>query len=342
VTAIRLPYIQAFKDRHGKRRYYFRRPGFKRAALPGLPGSKAFMSAYQAAMESRTPPGLIGAERTKPGTMAALIIAYYASAEFSQLRDVTKSSYRGVMERMRTEHGHKLVGDLEPRHVREMMDARSGTPGAAGNYLKRLRTLMRFAVDRDWRDSDPTVRVRAPRVASEGFRAWTEADIAQFLERWGEGSRPRLAIALLLYTAQRRSDVVKLGRQNLKGDTIWLRQQKTGASLVIPIHPDLKRELDRVPQGQLTFLQTHYGKPFTSAGFGGWFSDRARDAGLPARSSPHGLRKAAARRLAEAGCSVHEIMAITGHKSLNQVAPYTQSADQAHLAAAAIAKTSRG
>jgi integrase len=44
------------------------------------------------------------------------------------------------------------------------------------------------------------------------------------------------------------------------------------------------------------------------------------------------LRKAAARRLAEAGCSANVIAAVTGHKSLREVARYTAAADQLRLA----------
>jgi integrase len=59
-------------------------------------------------------------------------------------------------------------------------------------------------------------------------------------------------------------------------------------------------------------------------------------AGLPPDLSPHGLRKAAARRLAEAGASPHQIAAITGHASLKEVERYTLSASQPILAKAAM------
>lgn len=208
--------------------------------------------------------------------------------------------------------------------------------GAANNYLKSLRTLMTFAVERGWRRDDPTTAVRRVKTNPGGYRAWSEADITLFKARWPSGSKPRLALALLLYTAQRRSDVIGMGRQHIRDGRIHLRQQKTGTALAIPIHADLVREIEQLPRDQLTFLQTQSGSPFTAAGFTNWFVDRARMAGLPPRSSPHGLRKAAARRLAEAGCTAHEIMAITGHKSLNQVAPYTATADQERLADTAI------
>jgi integrase len=92
------------------------------------------------------------------------------------------------------------------------------------------------------------------------------------------------------------------------------------------------------PADHLTLLTTQTGKPFSAAGFGNWFRDRCNEAGLP-HCSAHGLRKAAARRLAEAGCTTHEIAAITGHASLREVQRYTKAADQARLAQAAMART---
>src|SRR5262249_11148250 len=80
-----------------------------------------------------------------------------------------------------------------------------------------------------------------------------------------------------------------------------------------------------------TFLVTERGAPFTSAGFGNWFRERCNEAGL-SQCSAHGLRKAAATRLANAGCSTDQIKAITGHKSLSEVARYTRAADQQRLA----------
>jgi len=106
--------------------------------------------------------------------------------------------------------------------------------------------------------------------------------------------------------------------------------------LSIPLHPRLQAELARWPADNLSFLATTGGKPFSPVGFSNWFSECARKAGLPKNSSPHGLRKAAARWLAEAGCSALEIAAITGHASLKEVERYTKSAAQGRLAASAI------
>ena len=68
-----------------------------------------------------------------------------------------------------------------------------------------------------------------------------------------------------------------------------------------------------------------------------WFREECDKAALH-HCSAHGLRKAAARRLAEAGCTAHEIAAITGHASLREIVRYTKAADQRKLAAAAMEK----
>ena len=121
---------------------------------------------------------------------------------------------------------------------------------------------------------------------------------------------------------------------------IAVRQEKTGASLLIPIAPELAEALALVPRTNMTFLLTERGAPFTAAGFGNWFRDRCDEAGLP-QCSAHGLRKLAATQLANAGCSEREIMAITGHKSVSEVSRYVKAADQDRLAGQAMVKMSK-
>ena len=192
---------------------------------------------------------------------------------------------------------------------------------------------MKHAVEIGLRADDPTRDVRAIRVRSDGFHSWSDAEIAQFEKCHPIGSRARLAFALLLYTGQRRSDVVRMGCQHVRDGVLTVRQQKTGTKLSIPVHPTLQAILNAVSDN-LTFLTTQFGKPFTSNGFGNWFRNQCN----APQCSAHGLRKAAARRLAEAGCTAHEIASITGHASLKQIAHYTRAADQGRLASAAMEK----
>jgi integrase len=121
-----------------------------------------------------------------------------------------------------------------------------------------------------------------------------------------------------------------MGRQHVRNGVISVRQEKTRAALEIPVHSKLQAIIDATP-GDLTFLVTEKGQPFSSAGIGNAFRQWCDEAGLP-HCSAHGLRKAACRRLAEAGCSEKQIAAISGHLSLSEVQRYTRDADQARLA----------
>jgi integrase len=332
-------YIHRFKDRHGHVRHYFRRPGCKQVALPGLPGSAEFMAAYQAALAGE--PMAPGASRVAAGTISALVVQWYQSAGFRQLSPSTKATYRGIVERFRAEHGEKRVAMLEATHIRRLIAAKTDTPAAANNLLSLIRLLMRFAVEEDWRRDDPTLGVRKIRFKTEGFHTWTEDEIKKFEAKWPVGTRERLAFALLLHTGQRRSDVIRMGRQHVRDRTIDVVQQKTGTRLALPLSFALREALAACPSDQLTFLVTKDGAPFTAAGFTNWFRDSCNAAELPKGCSPHGLRKAAARRLAEAGCSASAIAAVTGHRTLSEVSRYTRAADQGRLAETAMEAVGR-
>jgi integrase len=171
----------------------------------------------------------------------------------------------------------------------------------------------------------------------EGFRTWGEEEIAGFRRHHAKGTRARFAFELLLNTVQRRNDVIRMGPQHIRDGFLHVQQSKTGARLRLPIMPELQAALVANPTRHLTFLTTGNGKPFTSAGFGNWFRDVCNEAGLQGFSA-HGLRKAGCRRLAEAGCTAHEIMAWSGHRTLSEIELYTRAADQVAMARAAMAK----
>jgi integrase len=325
------------EDQHGRKRVRFRKAGFS-TYLTGIPWSEDFMRQYAAALEGvQAQTNNMGAGmRTMPGSVNALIVSYYRSPEFRGLKASTQTVRRNVIERFRNEHGTKPVARLGRGHIKEIIGAKAGTPEAANNLLKVLRVLLSHGVEIGMIDSNPAIGVKRYRSKSEGVHTWSESEIAQFQKRHSIDTRPGLALALLLYTGQRRSDAVRMGWQHVQGDTIAVRQQKTSTPLAIPMHPELARALNATPRTNLTFLLTERGKPFTAAGFGNWFRDRCDEAALP-QCSAHGLRKAAATRLANAGCSTDQIKAITGHKSLSEVARYTRAADQQRLARQALA-----
>src|SRR5262245_31860846 len=333
----RLPkYVHGFIDRHGRPRFYFRRPGFESKPLHGLPYSAEFMADYEAAMAGQPLP--VGAHRARPGTMWALAQSYFASPEFRTLRQSTQRAYRGTIERLCKDHGDKRVADLRREHVVKLMAARAEQPGAANGLRMVRRVMLKHAIEIGLRSDDPTRDVRAIRVRTGGHHSWTDDEIAQFERHHPIGSRAWLALALLLYTGQRRGDVVRMGAQHIRNGALYVRQEKTGVELMIPVHPALAAIIAAVPRDHLTFITTRRGGPFQGSAFSRWFREQCDTAGLP-HCSAHGLRKAAARRLAEAGCTAHEIGAITGHATLTELVRYTGAADQRRLAEGAMAKT---
>lgn len=347
MARFRLKYVDEFPDRYGVVRRYFRRPKGKRIPLPGEPGSREFHEAYQAALEATSGPvEPKRRERGDPGTFDRLAGEYFASSDYMRLGRDTRRAYRGVIERFTTIHGKRLVRQMKREHIKRILAGMVDRPGAATELLKKLRILIRFAIDLGWIETDPTTGIK--KFKGGEFHSWTEAEIAQFEAAYAIGTRERTAFALHLYTGQRRSDVVKMGWPDVSAGTVQVvasegfdvAQKKTAEKLWIPIHPSLAAVLEAWPKKHVTILCTSFGRPFSAAGYGNWFRDAVVAAGLPDRCSSHGLRKAAGRRLAEAGCSEKEIAAILGHKTLQEVARYTRAADQRRLATAAITRLS--
>ena len=333
---IRLKYVHAFRDRAGRMRYYFRRHG-KRSPLPGLPGSGEFMDAYSTLLSNR-PQDVELRPTAAPKTFAALAIRYYGSPQYQSLSASSRTNYRRVIDGFLEQHGHRRVDQMTREHVDIVIGKMVNKPGAGIILLKRIRTLIRYAMALGWTDRDPTAGVKG--YKSKEIHTWNEGEISIFEKRWPEGTREHLAFALLLYTGQRGSDVYRMTWADIVGDAIRVAQQKTAAKLTIPIHDALHRVLLLAKRNHAPILVTNYGDRFSVKGFGQMISAAIHEAGLPERCKAHGLRKAAARRLAEAGCSVNEIAAITGHKTLAEVERYTRAADQERLARQAIQRQS--
>jgi integrase len=294
------------------------------------------MQAYQDALAAA--PVAIGKElRSNPGSVSVAIAEYYGSQAFRSLSGGTPAQRRAILERFRGGHGQMPLASLPKEFVVALLDTME--PNAARLWLKTFRHFIRWAEQRKLIRDDPTwgIRVKVPK--SDGHHTWAEDEIGAFEARHAVGSKARLALALGLFTAQRRGDVTRIGRQHIRNGVLTVRQQKTGAMLAIPVHAELQKIIDATPIGHLTLLTTRFGRSYRDNNFSDQFRAWCDDAGLPRRCVFHGLRKAALTGLADAGCTAHEIAAISGHTSLREVERYTRAADQVRLAKAAMAKT---
>jgi integrase len=318
--------------RKGKaRRIRFRAKGVD-TYLPYPPSGPEFERAYADAMAGVVEwQGNIGGSRTKAGSFDALAVSYYRSTKFTGLRESTQRVYRLIIERFREKHGHRIIRELRYEHIDAIIGAMSDRPQAGNRLLSILKIMLDHAVAKRWIVHNPTLSVDGFKKKTKGIHTWTEDEIAAYEARHPVGTKAHLALVLLLYTAQRRSDVVAMGWSQIKGKVIAVKQIKTGAELDLFMLPALADAIRSLPRDKPTFLTTELGKPFTAAGFGNWFRDRCNEAGLP-QCSAHGLRKAAARRMAEGRMSGDIIKAVTGHSNLQQVSVYTADANQAALA----------
>jgi integrase len=333
-----LPFVERWCDRHGKMRYYFRRRGAPRIALKGEPGSEEFHACYAAALHGVSEGGDSQPKIARPGngTLAALIVSYKQDPAFRDLRQTTKAGYISRLNVIQREHGERSVAGLNRARIETMLAAYDDRPASKLDTLKKLRILTKHAIKIGWIGADPTSGIK--RTKGGTIKSFTEEEIQQFEICWPIGTKQRTAFALMLYTGQRRSDVHRMTWQDISHKTgrIKVQQQKTGAKIQIPLHRNLLEVLEQARHNHVTIINTEYGQPFTVDGFSDFMRDAITAAGLPLDCQPHGLRKAAGRRLAEAGCTTKQIMAILGHKSLAEAERYTSEADQIRLATAAI------
>jgi integrase len=279
----------------------------------------------------------------RAGSVAAVVAAYLDSQQaFASKSAGTQRMRRGILNRFRDAHGERPFAQLPPQWIEALLDSKP--PHAARSWLVTLRSLCQFALKRGWLRADPTKDIKLQAIKSDGHHTWTNAEIAQYEAHYPIGTRERLAFALLLCSAQRRSDVVRMGRQHLSDcldeelralgvrKMLSIRQQKTGKLLVVPVHPALQTVLDATPSEHLTFLTTENGKPYGGNYLTESFRQWCTAVGLPTRCRPHGLRKAFCRRMIEAGVDCRLIMAFTGHESMKELIRYTKAASQALLA----------
>ena len=327
------PYVERWCDRHGKIRLYFRRRGAKRIPLPPI-GSLEFEQTYAAALAGST---AFTRVEIKSGSITALIASYKRSDRYVELRTTTKIGYSSRIEALRSAHGDRSVAGLtRERIINGILAPYAGRPGARLAVLKMLRVLIRHAIDIGWLKHDPSFGIKRPKTNE--IRSWTDDEIAAFEKHWPIGTKQRLAFALMLYTGQRRSDVHRMTWADVNGSTIRVTQQKTGEKLTIRLHEYLWAILAATGREHVTILNTVFGQPFTVDGFSQWMRSAIVAAGLPLDCQPHGLRKAAGRRLAEAGCSAHEIMSVLGHRTLQEAERYTRDANRKQLSEAAITR----
>lgn len=340
---VKLRFVVEDVDRHGNRRIYFRRKGSPKVRLRAEPGSEAFLDEYKSASVAE-PKQATEHQPAQAGSFRWLCERYYRSAEFIQLGDSTRRVRRGLLDALceRNNSAQKRFAYMLPRHIREIRDEKVHTPGAANGRLKALRQLFAWAKEAGIATTNPAREVPYLSSGSDGFHTWTVEEVQAYEAAHPIGTMARLAMALLLYTGVRRSDVVQLA-PNMERDGVLYFTETKGANTKtrkrasgrkqreLPILPQLRAILDATTLGASSYIVSEFGRPFLAASFGNRFRKWCDDAGLT-HCSAHGLRKAGATIAAENGATEHQLMSIYGWESPKQAALYTRKVNRHRLA----------
>lgn len=315
------------RTRHGRVKFYYRPDkSMPRVRLPDDPASDAFMAAYRAALAGETAPA---APRDGPAVgLRWLVARYQESGDWCGLAYGTRRARSNIFKTAIERSGNMDFRDIDRATMQESIDSRRDTPAQALCFLKAMRGLFRWALINEHVEADPTINVTVPKYESDGFSAWDVDDWAKFCKRWPAGTMPRKAAELLLYTGLRRSDIVRCGRQHMKGNVLTIKTVKTGVMISAELPAHLVTMLDDTKG--LHFITSAHESPFTKESFGNWFRDRCNDAGIKGKSA-HGIRKLAATLAANDGGTTHELMSQFGWTTTKQAEIYTRGADRAKL-----------
>jgi integrase len=317
------------RGRNGAAYWYFRRGGKTIGRLPGEPGSPEWLAAYQKFQHNEAPSSGPGTEG--PGSFGEAVALYLKSAAFAALSESSRRQYRNALERLRPKLGGVRLDAIRRKHIMALQDQFADRPGMANLLVGVLSGFFKWAIRREMIEASPTAGVES--LAMGEHRPWPPQVIESVLKI--ASPEVALAVTLAVHTGQRRGDLVALRWDQAEGGVITMRQRKTGKELWIPIHQDLAAALESAPRVAVTMLADPAGRPWKPDALTAAVAAALRLAGYKGYTL-HGLRKSAAVALAEAGCSAHEIQAITGHESLEMMEHYAKGASQKRLATAAI------
>lgn len=353
------PGVSSRLDRHGKKRWIFRKAG-KTIYLPGEPGTKPFDDTYQATIEGRV---IKKAEVIRhphsafPQSLNACWAKVKARKSWEQLDANTLVNYSHEIEEFLSEPsgggitvGENPVADLRPRHVQDALDKLSGSRGRV--LLTVLRKMMKEAMLQEWIEYDPTYSASPARRDSEGHVAWPPHWCARYELRWPVGTTPRTAYELARWLGVRRSDIALVRWDQLvtrieDGEVVegfqfvqFKGRRKKGAFAKFhPISPMLAEALAPLDRTTGTVLAKPNGRPYAMKSLSAMMRrDWAPAAGIPDCYSLHGLRKALGGMLADAEATAHQSRDVLGHATFKEAEFYARSRDQAKAATGGMRK----
>jgi hypothetical protein len=174
---IKLPYLASYRS-DGKLFFYVRRKGLPNVRVSGVPGSQEFMASYHDALAS-TP---VRAGRHGAGTFGGLVMDFYASVEFSNLKPSSQKLYCRVLDGVAQKHGHRPVATMPAEYAAKMIEQIGrNRPGMANLTRDVMHRLMKFAIRRRIRNDNPFAGVPSYKLGTH--HTWTDAELRTFENR---------------------------------------------------------------------------------------------------------------------------------------------------------------
>ncbi|MEZ5935855.1 MAG: tyrosine-type recombinase/integrase [Alphaproteobacteria bacterium] len=331
----RLKFVNCYRDRHGKERCWYRRDG-QRIPIKGDFGTPEFLKSYQAIQASFEAPAAAG-RGAIDGTFQAAVLEYFESDRFRHVKPQTQYGYRNALKPLLEAFGHVKLAKITRGGLVQLRDniARKQSPRKAIEAIKVLNLVFETARDRDMITTNPAKDIAKPAgYKATPHRPWTQDELDLFLEN----AKPvwRRSVTVLLYTGLRRDDAIKLTRDRIRGNRIYLTEetgggtQKTGSEVIIPIHDRLKAELARpmrIANAAGLLITGTRGRPIRGDVLSASIRRECQRLGIEDPPPLHGLRKNAVRRLVELGVAYQDIQAITG-QSIEMIKHYSRGYDR--------------
>lgn len=333
-------YVSQYKDRHGKQRLRFRKTGYRTYNFQAKYGTEDFQAELDQCLASIVPQRIVHRTKTEPRSIDHLVSKYFQSGDFIRnAKPQTLDKNKAIINRFRKKHGHRSTEKVSFEAIDKIItQAKNKKPDGTGGQFaaqklrKELKRLFRYAVKIKWLQSNPVDFVDPIKTKTKGFHTWTEEEIKMYQDFWPLGTTQRLAMELMLWTAKRMGDAIKIGPEHIRDGCLISTDAKTAKDSWLPIAPPLRAAIDKMENKTPVFILTSFGKPYSDKSFSQRFSKWCVDAGL-ANCTAHGLRKAMSRRMAEARATNSEIKSITQHVGDAEVALYVREANQKMLAA---------
>ena len=124
--------------------------------------------------------------------------------------------------------GNMPIDRMGAQAVEVLRDRKAETPTAANQRIAVIRAVYKWAVRNKLAHVNPAVEVERLEYKSDGYHTWTADELKQFRDYWPIGTKPRLALELMIVGGCRRCEVVLLGRQHVRNGRIawtWFKNR---------------------------------------------------------------------------------------------------------------------